>query len=75
MSNSASLNGGGDLVLDYLRPSAVADHLGALLKGFYPPYLYAHRGIELQGPSSGGDLGIAEHYADFLPYLVYEDHA
>ena len=66
--------GGGDLVLDDAGPHPVADDLGALFDGLYAAQVDAYRAIELEGSSTGSDLGAAVGDSDLLPELVDEDH-
>ena len=72
MSNSATRNGGRDLVLHDLDADPVADRLGAGLDRLHPPDVEADRGVELQGAATGRRLGVAEHDADLLAQLVGE---
>ena len=73
MSNSATRNGGGDLVLDDLDLDPVADRLGAVLDRLDPADVEPDRGVELQRAAAGGRLRVAEHDADLLAQLVGED--
>ena len=72
MSNSASLNGGRDLVLDDLGARAVADHLTADLQRLDAAHVDAHTGEILQRAAAGRRLGVAVHDADLLTQLVDE---
>src|SRR5581483_9710912 len=56
-----------DLVLDYLHPGAVADHLDAVLDGLDAADVEPHRRVELQRPPARRRLRRAEHDADLLP--------
>ncbi len=74
MSNSASVKGGGDLVLDDLDLGAVAGD-GAVggLDLADAADVDADRGEELEGAAAGGGFRVAEHDADLLADLVGED--
>ena len=74
MSNSASVKGGGDLVLDDLDLGAVAGD-GAVggLDLADAADIDADGGEELEGAAAGGGFRVAEHDADFLADLVGEN--
>src|SRR6266511_1434033 len=65
--------GGGELVLDHLDPGPRPDDLRAVLDGLNAADVQAQRGVELQGPAAGGELGVAEQRPDVLAQLVAED--
>ena len=73
MSNSATRNGGRDLVLDDLDADPVADRLGAGLDRLDAPDVEPDRGVELQRPAARRRLRVAEHDPDLLAQLVGED--
>ena len=52
----------------------VAHHLTADLQRLHLAHVNADGGVELEGPSSGGDLGVAVHHAHLFPELVDKDH-
>ncbi|MNC85105.1 hypothetical protein D3C83_06820 [compost metagenome] len=62
-----------DLVLHDLDPRAPPDHLVAILDAGDAPDVDADRRIELQRPTAGRCLGVAEHDANLLAQLVDED--
>src|SRR5438132_2550126 len=63
-----------DLVLDDLDLHPVPDRIEPVLDDFDLADVQAYRGVELQGPTPGLCLGVAEHDPDLLPQLVEEDH-
>ena len=73
MSNSASLNGGATLFLTTRTRTRLPTRLGALLERLDAADVEPDRGVELERPPAGSDLGVAEHDADLLPELVDED--
>src|SRR5205814_7995482 len=63
-----------DLVLDHAGAGAGANGNFAFLDRLRAANVDADRAIELQRPTAGGGLGIAEHHANLFADLVDEDH-
>src|SRR5262249_21583575 len=62
-----------DLVLHDLDADPVADRFGPGLDRLDPADVEADARVELQPPTAGRRLGVAEHHADLLAELVRED--
>src|ERR1035437_9655548 len=65
--------GRGHLVFDDLDLGAVAGDDVAVLDGGDAADVHAHRGIELEGATSGGGFRVAEHDADLFADLINEN--
>lgn len=67
--------GGRHLIFDHFGLDMVAHHLTADLQRLHLAHVNADGGVELEGPSAGGDLGVAVHHAHLFPELVDKDRS
>ena len=63
-----------DLILNDFDTGTVTDDFTALLQRFDSSDVQSYGGIELQCTTTGGSLGITEHYTYLLTQLVDEDY-
>ena len=51
-----------------------AYHFGTVFKGLDPAYVDAYRGVIFKSLTAGCSFGAAEHNADFIAQLIYENN-